>query len=144
MTENLAVSQKVKVGVEAGSGPPPGYRWSVEYLTVAEQKARKWLDGAQYGHLVDQVLALAAEEDPTHAQSLDVKSIEDFFELRERGGPLGSLVVRVFFGIDKERGSILILGVERKGSQKARKSTKVRMRSRWKRYLRGKRGRTDK
>ena len=59
----MAVSQDVKVGVEAGSGPPPGYRWTVEYLTIAEQKARRWLDDAQYGHLVDQVLALATFED---------------------------------------------------------------------------------
>ena len=113
------------------------------YLTVAEQQVRKWLDDAQYEHLVDQVRALAEEDDPTHTQALDVRPVEDYHELRERGGPLGSIAVRVFFGIDKGRGSIVVLGVEKKKTRQTPIATKVKMRNRWRRYKRGDYGVSD-
>jgi hypothetical protein len=49
-----------------------------------------------------QVKELAMEVDPTHPATVTVEAIEDFYELKEKGGILGKKNIRVFFGIDKQ------------------------------------------
>lgn len=43
-----------------------------------------------------------------------VRAIEDFHELRDKGGILGGMNVRVFFYLDKDHDAIVILGAIKK------------------------------
>ena len=110
MRKGSGMERKLKVGVHRGAGPPPGYRWNVVLLDQAVREARVFLSEDQYGHLSDQVRHLAEQVDPTHPAGLSVDAVEDFFELREKGGPLGKLNVRLFFFLDKKRKRIVVIG----------------------------------
>jgi hypothetical protein len=109
-----ASRKPVKVGVHEGAGPPPGYAWNVDILDQAYCEAMDFLSEAQYAHLAKQVKELAKEEVPTQSSTIDVRSVEDFYELRDKGGILRRLNVRVFFFVHKARRSIVILGAANK------------------------------
>ena len=106
--------KRIAVGARVGGGPPPGYEWNVEYLTVAQKETFRFLTPAQYGHVVDQLRALAREEDPTHPTTVTVEDVEDIWELKEKGGPLGKINIRVFFFLVKDDRTIVILGAFKK------------------------------
>jgi hypothetical protein len=131
----------VKVGVHEGGGPPPGYRWSVHILDVAHAEAIDLLDEDQYQHAAQQVKELAREDDPSHSVTQSVDSIEAFLELRDKGGILGNINLRIFFHLDAERSVLLVLGViNKKNDGPTPKGDKVRMRNRLRRHLRGEYG----
>src|ERR1035437_8545994 len=113
----MGMEKKFKVGVHRGAGPPPGYQWTVVLPDQAVRESRDFLTEDQYGHLSDQVRFLAEQSDPTHPVGLSVDAVEDFYELREKGGPLGKLNVRLFFFLDKRRKRIVILGGIKKENQ---------------------------
>ncbi len=120
LVELLIVDRKqVKVGVNAGAGNPPCYQWSIWILDLAFKESEKLFDKAQYEHLAMQVQELARHESPTHSQVLSIDKIESFFELREKGGVLGAINVRLFFGIDKTNRAIVVLGVILETEQRA-------------------------
>ncbi len=102
--------KQLKVGVYQGHGSPPGYRWKVLIHHSAYPEAREFLSDDQYQHIAMQVKELAKENDPTHPTTCSVDAIEDFHELRDKGGILGNLNVRVFFSVDKAENAIVILG----------------------------------
>lgn len=132
------MAKEVKVGVRLGGGPPPGYRWNVWILDTAYSEAREDLSDTQYQHLAMQVKDLAAEADPTHSVAASIKAIEDFHELRDKGGILGNLNVRVFFYLDKECSGIIILGtIIKKNDGQTLQADKIRMRRRLRNYLNG-------
>lgn len=103
--------RQVKVGAQLGGGLPPGYAWSAWFLDIAGDEGLKLLGRDRYDHMVMQVKALAREHDPTHPATASVDAIEDFYELRDKGGILGKLNVRLFFHLDKEKSAIVVLGV---------------------------------
>ena len=130
--------KRLKIGVERGGGPPPGYRWSVLILDVAFREAMKFLDADQYRYLRVQIRELAREPDPTHGQTASIDAVEDFHELRDKGGILGNINVRVFFGLDKARTAIVVLSTINKKNDGPTLSSEVRrIRRRWKEYQRG-------
>src|SRR4051794_18776499 len=98
--KRTAMKKDLKVGVHRGDGNPE-YRWNVIVLDLAFEDAMKFLDETQYQHVVDQVQELARELDPTHSKTQTVATVENFFELKDKGGPLGHINVRVFFVLDK-------------------------------------------
>jgi mRNA-degrading endonuclease RelE of RelBE toxin-antitoxin system len=100
----------VKIGVHEGGGPPPGYKWNVELLEQAFPESREFLDDDQYKHMSNQVRELARHDDPSHSATLDLRQIEDFHELRDKGGILKKLNVRVFYFVHKPSRTIVILG----------------------------------
>ena len=100
----------VKVGVHEGAGPPPGYVWCVDILDQAHGEAVDFLNEAQYAHLSKQVRELAKEDDPTHSETVDVRPVEDFHEIRDKGGVLKRLNVRVFFFVHRPKRAIVVLG----------------------------------
>jgi hypothetical protein len=127
----------IKIGVSRGEGVP-SYQWHVLILDLAFQEAMSFLTEDQYQHLAMQVKELAREDDPSHSQVTDVKSIEDYFELRDKGGILGKINVRVFFGLDHSGKNIVILGCikkEREGQTPS--GDRIRMRRRWRQYQTG-------
>ncbi len=86
-------------------------------MELAFREATKAFNQAQYQHLVLQFQELAREDIPTHSKTADIDAIEDFHELRDKGGVLGSVNARVFFGIDKQSRAIVILGAIQKTEQ---------------------------
>lgn len=128
--------KKVKVGVRAGGGPPPGYSWTVRILDAAWREARDLLNDDQYEHIAGQFRELARQDDPTRSQMVDVRPIEDFYELRDKGGILGKLNARVFFFVHKPARSIVVLTAFGKQNDGPTPSgDKIRGRVRKRRYL---------
>jgi len=126
----------VKVGVQEGGGPPPGYQWNVEILNSAFDEAMTFLDGDQYDHLARQVRELARQEDPTHSQTIDVRPIEDFHELRDKGGILQRINVRVFYFVHKPARIVVILGaIKKENNGPTPMGDKITMRRRKRLYL---------
>ncbi|HEV3166323.1 MAG TPA: hypothetical protein VGZ22_20020 [Isosphaeraceae bacterium] len=133
----------VKIGVKVGGGVPPGFLWNVEILNQAFDETMAFANEDQYAHLACQVRDLAMEEDPTHSNFLDVRSIEDFYELREKGGILQKLNVRVFYFPDKESRTIVILGsIKKENNGPTPTGDRLTMRRRKRLYLEAKRSRT--
>ena len=133
------MGKRLKVGVERGGGPAPGYRWSVSVLDEAIQEVMTFLTVEQYQHLSFQFKELAMEDDPTHSMAASVDAVEDFFELREKGGILGKINVRIFFCIDKPRSSIIVLGgIKKENEGSTKTSVKIRISRRKRRYFDGK------
>jgi len=88
--------------------------WALAYLDVAAKEGRKILDDDQYAHVVQQFEALATEQVPSMVAYADVKPIEDFFELRDKGGVLGQINLRVYFAIVGEQHTLVVLGCYKK------------------------------
>ena len=136
--------KQVKVGVNQGDGPPPGFLWNVWMLGFSQDEAGRFLNEGQYVHLALEMQDLATERSPSHSQRFSIDAIEDFFELRDWGGILYPFNVRVYFGIDKSRSALVVLGVTNKQNNGPTPvGDKVRMRRRWKKYLRGEFGFPD-
>ena len=130
------MKRKVKVGVNVGGGPPPKYKWNVEYLKDARKETMGFLDESQYHHVVDQIKELARHTDPTHSSVLDIDAIEDFFELRDKGGRLGKINVRIYYFVNKDTNTIVVLGGMKKETEnQTREFDKTRIRRRKRQYL---------
>lgn len=128
----------IKAGVWQGGGPEPGYEWSVGILQLAFEEAMDVTSEAGYCHLGHQFKELAGHSDPTHSETVDVRPIENFHEIRDKSGPLGGANIRVFFGVDSERRLLIVLGVIKKQNNGPTPlGDKVRMRGRWRNYRRG-------
>src|SRR6266540_4770184 len=94
---------ELKVGVWQGGGPPPGYKFTVLMPNLVYREARSFLTADQYEHGAGCMKDLAQHEDPTHSQTQRVESIDEFFELKDKGGILGKINLRVFFYVDKRK-----------------------------------------
>lgn len=117
MPEEQPSRKSVKVGVKLGAGPPPGYKWNVDELGQSHDEAMAFLNEDQYEHLSRQVREVAKEEDPGHCSTVDVRQIEDFYEIREKGGVLRKLNVRICFSVYMPTRTIVILGVIKKENE---------------------------
>ncbi len=130
----------VKVGVREGQGPPPGYQWSVWILDLAFDEVMHFLEERQYQHMALQVQELAGQADPTHSSTVSVRKLtgESFWEIRDKGGVLGGVNVRVFFGVDKRHRAIVVLGGIKKQDDGATPvGTIATVRRRWRKYQEG-------
>lgn len=111
-------------------------QWALNYLDVAAKEGHKILNDDQYEHVRQQFLLLAEEKNPHSVKFVDVLPIEDYFELRDKGGILGKINIRVYFAIVDEARTIVVLGCYKKedeGQTPAR--VKVRMRTRMRHVL---------
>ena len=98
-------------------------------MDVAAEDARKFLSETQYSHAVQQFETLATGADPRRSQMQDVRAVEDFFELRDKGGVLGRVNLRVYFAVLEDRRMILVLGCDKK-EQDGKMATHMRIRMR--------------
>jgi hypothetical protein len=120
--------KQLLVGVHEGAGQPPGYEWSVLFLSVARADANRFLTEPQYQHVVMQFQELAREVDPTHSKTCSVKAIDTYYEFRDKGGILGKINIRVFFSVEKEQKAIVVLGaVKKEADGKMPNVDKIRM-----------------
>ncbi len=114
---------------------------SVAILDVAFEEAITITGEAGYAHFAMQVKELAMQEDPTHSDTVDLRPIEEYHEIRDHGGPLGNINVRVFFAIDINRRTIVVLGtIKKQNNGPTPKGDKTTMTRRLKKYRRGEYG----
>ena len=107
-------------------------------LDCVHNEALSILTEAQYQHLSLQVKELAGHDDPPHSDVLTLRPIENFFELKDKGGILGKLNIRVFYGIDHNKRAIIILGIINKQNDGPTPAgDKVRIRRRWRNFKDG-------
>lgn len=135
--------KRIRVGVRGGQGLPSGYRWNIWFLTLAAEEARSFLSDEQYEHMTMQFRELASQEDPSHSHTVSVRKLtaEEFFELRDKGGVLGKINVRGFYGIDDARRSIVVLGaINKKTDGPTPRGTIITIRRRWRKYKAGEYG----
>jgi hypothetical protein len=126
----------IKVGIKAGSGPPPGYLWNIDILDCGFEEAMEFLDADQYAHLAEQFRELAGQDDPTHSETIDVRPIEDFYEVRDKGGVLEKINARVFFFVRKPTRKIIVLGaINKKNDGATPVGDRRRMKRRMKKHL---------
>ena len=126
----------VKVGVHEGGGLPPGYRWSLLILDQAYVESMSFLDGDQYGHLARQFQVLARQDEATRSRTVDVRPIEDYYELRDKGGVLGRINVRVFYCVDHDARNVVVLGaINKKNDGPTHMADKITMRRRMRLYF---------
>ena len=124
----------MKILVKQLGGPPPGYRWQVLSEDSVHAEAGKILSRPEhFAHVKEQVEELAREFEPSSPEgTLDIKSIESYYELRDRSGILGGLNIRLFFGIHHDSQSIVLLGlIQKQNNGNTPLGDKVRMRRRW-------------
>lgn len=134
------IRKQVKVGLKEGGGPPPGYAWSVWFLSKAEREARGFLEADEYEYVVDHVKALASENDPSKAITVTVRRIGSYFELKIKGGVLRKKNVRVFYSVEEGR-TIVILGCLKKESEGSLPPATLRlMETRKRKFLSGEYG----
>ncbi len=127
--------KKLKIGVARGGGSPPGYQWNVCIIDLAYQEAMGFLNASQYRHFALQFKELATSSEPTQSQTVDIVAVEEFFEVRDKGGVLGGMNVRIFFGVEHGTRTIVVLGAIKKQNNGATPTgDKVRMRRRWRLY----------
>ena len=92
-------------------------KWTLAYLDIVETEARKFLTDNQYTHVVGLFDELAYEPEPWRSQTQNVEKIEDFYELKEKGGVLGKINVRVYFAIIDKRKLIMALAAYKKEAE---------------------------
>jgi hypothetical protein len=132
------MGKQLKVGVEEGAGPPPGYRWTVLILDIAYEEAMDFMNEDQYQHIAMQVKDLATEIDPSHSRTVSVDAIGDFHELRDKGIALGGMNVRVFFYLDKARSALVVLGaIKKQNDGPTPIGARKRMARRLRKYING-------
>jgi hypothetical protein len=130
--------KQLKVGVWEGGGPPPGYKYTVLYPDIAFDEAMKILTPDQYSHEAELFKDLAEHDDPTHSTTQRVEAVDEFWELKDKGGILGKINLRCFFYVDKTNSVLLVLGAIKKGNEdQPPKSVRIRMRRRLRKYLNG-------
>ena len=132
------MGQKLRIGVHLGDGPPPGFKWSVIFVSFVRDEAMKFLSEPQYQHLVEQFWQLASQDDPRRSDVVSVDAIENFHELRDKGGILGGLNVRIFYYVDDAIRAIVVIGAALKQNDgPTPQAVKIRMRLRLRAYLSG-------
>lgn len=114
----------------------------VYYLSVAREEAEGFLNGEQYAHAVDLVRALASEADPTHPVTVTVEAVEDFYELKDKGGILGKINLRIYFMASSKDRAIVVLGAIKKETEgQTPMWVKIRIRNRLRKFREGEFGR---
>ena len=91
--------KSVDVALWRGSGPEPGYAWTVIYLSsVWYEYQKNFPEAGQQEYIRMQVRDLARHPDPTLSLTLSIDRVGSFWELRDKGGPLGTKTnMRMYF-----------------------------------------------
>ena len=126
----------VKVGVREGKGPPPGYEWNIDIIEPSHSESMSFLNKEQYDHVASQIRELARQVEPTRSQAIDVRSVDDFYELRDKGGILQKINIRVFFCMCRSTRTIAVLGaINKKNDGKTPPHIRILMGYRMRRYF---------
>ena len=88
-------------------------------LPVVKKEGHKILSDVQYDHMVEILRRLVDFGNKEEIGDLDIKPIRSFFELREKGGILGRINLRVYFGTFPEENKLVIAKVYKKDEEGA-------------------------
>lgn len=98
-------------------GLPQGDPFSVVHLPVSKRDAMKFLPSeAQYLHLVDVSLPLSDWGSPNLTMTMDIDKVstsKSLWSFTERGGILGNIAVRGFFGVLSTIQTVVVSGYEK-------------------------------
>lgn len=135
-------TSRLKVGAFAGEECLFGkYSWNVGILDQAYGEARKILTPEQYEHVKQQVQQLACLCEPARSVTVDVRSLNDLWEIRDKGGVLGKLNIRLVYGQDSTRRCLVVLGCFlKKADGKTPLGIIRRCERRWRLYKNGEMG----
>jgi hypothetical protein len=111
--ETVAVAAKPK-RISALGQVETRKSFRIRPLVQAKRDADGFLNDLQYLHLVSIVRNLKFWGQCDRMTMLDVKPIDRFFELREKGGPLGKINARVYFAVFPKTREIWVLGAYKK------------------------------
>lgn len=89
-------------------------QWELRYLEAAAKEGHKVLDEIQYAYVIEAFDELAFAHDPRVTETHDVRPIYDFYELRDKGGHLGKINLRVYFSVHETERTIVVLSVYKK------------------------------
>ena len=92
-------------------------RIEVRYLRVAAEEARSFLSAVQYAALVDATKCLKDWPSGPLMSGLRISPIDEFHELKEKGGIYGKLNIRVFFAFLKKCRRVYLLGAYKKEAE---------------------------
>jgi hypothetical protein len=106
------MTRKIQKGVRITKGWPR--KWKVVVLEVAKNEGKRILDTCQYQHIVEVIKRLKDFGNYEELSDLDIEPISDFWELREKGGPLRKINLRVYFAILKDDKILVILKAYKK------------------------------
>lgn len=111
---------------------------AVVVLGKAAKEGREILSEGQYLHVKDllrQLVGFAARE---FESNLTLASFEEFWELKEKGGILGKINLRVYFMFNQAGNEIVVLHTYKKEDEGSPPpDLKIKLRNRWKCYLNG-------
>lgn len=107
MTKRRRNQQRAAVGEETN-------RQVVAVLAVAKKEARGFLSAGQYLHMTDLVKQLTGFGIRHFESNLRIEPFGDFWELKDKGGVLGRLNVRVYFAHVDARNEVVVLSTYKK------------------------------
>jgi len=82
--------------------------------TIVRREAREFLTIGQYVHVTDFVKQLTGFGSRRYDRTICIAPIDEFWELKEKGGMLGKINVRIYFAFLKESNEIAILHAYKK------------------------------
>ena len=91
-----------------------GDGWDIYVLKAAKNEGHKILNDTQYEHIVGVLKRLTAWENKQEIADLKIERIESFYELKDKGGVLGRLNLRVYFAALPENKDIIVLKTYKK------------------------------
>lgn len=106
----MSDSSLTGIWAERGTDDPP-LLWSIEYWPAAVPEA-KFLTPAQYWQ-------------PLTCPTVDIAKMTTFWELKDKGGPLGKINLRVFLLVDSARKAIVVLGIHKKEDEDQLRSSVI-------------------
>ncbi|MBI4564587.1 MAG: hypothetical protein HY716_07850 [Planctomycetes bacterium] len=82
--------------------------WNLWYLDVVQEDSG-FLSSRQHDYLVEQFKDMARYKDPALCPTVDVRKVEDYYALHDKGGILGKTNVRVYFSVEPKHKAIVTL-----------------------------------
>ena len=83
-------------------------QWIVVILGVAKREGHQILTDVQYDHEVSVLKRLTNFSDAEEIADLKIEKIGSFYELKDKGGPLGKINLRLYFGALVDKREIVV------------------------------------
>jgi hypothetical protein len=106
-----------KEDVDDGAAQESDEPWDVVILEAAIKEGRKILSQTQYEHIVSILKRLVDFGNDEELSDLKIEQISSFWELKEKGGILGKINLRIFFGTIPEERELVVAKTYKKEAE---------------------------